>query len=141
MRLNTASVTVGFAKKLEDDSARFYEGLAAQNPANSVVLLSLAKENRRCATDIERAYYGVITDAIESCFTFDIDTEKYSFTFDMPVSGGLKQAVAMEERILAFYEEAAEQSRSLMCDVPRAFGLAAKKRAQRIGRLKALAGQ
>jgi rubrerythrin len=56
-------------------------------------------------------------------------------------SDALKEALAMEEKILKFYGIAAEQSKHLMADVPRSFTLVAKKRSERIPKLKALLDQ
>jgi hypothetical protein len=44
----------------------------------------------------------------------------------------------MEEKILNFYHVAAEQSKHLMADVPRSFTLVAKKRNERIPKIKEL---
>jgi len=44
----------------------------------------------------------------------------------------------MEEKIVRFYSDAAQQSRSLMADVPRAFAMVAKKRDNRSSILKSL---
>ena len=138
MKLNTASQAISLARKLEEDAARFYEELAGRDQANAAVLLTFAKENKRFISDIQRAYYGVITDAIEGCFAFDLDEDKYVISSKAPESSGLKQAIAIEETIIKFYGDAAEQSRSLMCDVPRVFNLVAKKRGQRLAKLKSM---
>jgi rubrerythrin len=55
-------------------------------------------------------------------------------------SNALNKAIEMEEQILKFYSDAAEQSKSLMADVPRAFMMIAKKRSGRIAKLRALLG-
>jgi len=47
-------------------------------------------------------------------------------------------AVALEEKIVKFYLDAAEVSKSLMADVPQAFERIAKKRNERILKLKPL---
>jgi hypothetical protein len=47
----------------------------------------------------------------------------------------------MEEKILKFYYVAAEQSKHLMADVPTNFTLVARKRNERIPKLKALLDQ
>ncbi|MBT9170736.1 MAG: hypothetical protein DDT18_01083 [Actinobacteria bacterium] len=47
----------------------------------------------------------------------------------------------MEEKIIKFYSDAAEQSQSLMADVPRAFQMVAKKRDKRRAMLKSLLGK
>jgi len=142
MILHTASEGVTFAKKLENDSAEFYEKLAQRSTGNAETLLSFAKENRKYVTQVESAYYGVITDAIEGCFAFNIDPDDYVLktTVDdgADYTGALKQAVEIEETIIRFYTDAAEQSKSLMADVPRAFMLIARKRAGRLEKLGSL---
>ena len=50
----------------------------------------------------------------------------------------LAQAVALEEKTLRFYADAAEQSKSLMADVSRAFVMVAKKRASRKQQLESM---
>jgi hypothetical protein len=52
----------------------------------------------------------------------------------------LAKAIKIEEKMKRFYEDAAEQSKSLMADVPRTFVRIAKKRGERIAKLKALQG-
>jgi len=46
--------------------------------------------------------------------------------------------LTIEEKILNFYQVAAEQSKHLMADVPRSFTLVAKKRSERVPKLKEL---
>ena len=77
MRLNTASEVISFTRKLEEDSAKFYEDLAQADIKGGETLLSLAQENRKNIIQIERAYYGVITDALEGCFAFNINLDEY----------------------------------------------------------------
>jgi rubrerythrin len=50
----------------------------------------------------------------------------------------IRQAIDMEEKIVKFYTEAAEQSKALMADVPIAFRLVAKKRRNRLSALRSL---
>src|SRR4030042_2631152 len=78
MRLNTASQVISLARKLEEDGARFYEILAQRDGVNREMLLSFAKENKKNIAQVEMAYYGVITDAIEGCFAFDMDPDEYT---------------------------------------------------------------
>jgi hypothetical protein len=106
--------------------------------------LALAEENKKHIIQIERAYYGVITDAIEGCFAFNLDADSY--ILDTTIQDGLDSAEAlnkalkMEETIIRFYQDAAEQSKPLMADIPRSFTLIANKRKNRLPRLKALSG-
>ena len=145
MKLNTAAEVISFTRQLEEDSARFYEDLAQRYQKDDETWLSLARENRKNIVQIERAYYGVITDAIEGCFAFNINLDEYTFqtelTEETSCSDALDKAIEMEERIKKFYSDAAEQSKSLMADVPRAFVMIARKRDERISRLKSLLGK
>jgi len=145
MALNTASATISFAKKLEEDSAKFYEDLSQRYPKGKDVFLSFVKENGKNVVQIERTYYGVITDAIEGCFAFNIDPDEYTLKTQLAentsYSDALDRAVEMEEKIIKFYSDAAEQSKSLMADVPRAFRMIAKKRDSRRLELRSLPGK
>jgi rubrerythrin len=141
MELNTASAAISFAKKLENESAKFYEDLAKRTKDEDV-FLSFAKENRKNVVQIERAYYEVITDAIEGCFAFKISPDEYTFETelaeDASYSDALGKAVEIEEKMIKFYSDAAEQSKSLMADIPRAFTLIARKREGRESKLRLL---
>jgi len=140
--LNTASAIISFAKKLEEDSAKFYRDLAQRYVKDRDIFSSFAEENRKNVVQIERAYYGVITDAIEGCFAFDIESEAYvvetTLAEDASYSGALGKAIELEEKIGKFYADAAEQSKSYMADVPRAFMLIVKKRNNRVVKLGSL---
>ncbi len=142
MILHTASEGITLARKLENDSARFYEELAQRYVKDAETFLSFARDNKKNITQIERAYYGVITDAIEGCFAFNIDADKYTFSIAIPeganYADSLNQAEKIEEKILKFYSDAAEQSKSLMADIPRVFALVAKRRSNRGSKLSEL---
>ena len=136
MKLQTASATISFAKKLEDESAKFYEDLAQRYTEGKDTFLSFAKENGKNVVQIERAYYGVITDAIEGCFAFNLNPDEYTVKTELAeeasYSEALDKAVEIEEKIIKFYSDAAEQSKSLLADVPRVFTMIAKKRSSRM---------
>ena len=142
MILHTASEGITFARKLENDSAEFYENLAQQSAEDAETFISFARDNKKNIVQFERAYYGVITDAIEGCFAFNIDPDDYSLKTAVPDGTGyadvLGQAVEIEKTIIKFYTDAAEQSRSLMADVPRVFAMIARKRENRIEKLGSL---
>ncbi|MFC1911953.1 hypothetical protein ACFLXG_02195 [Chloroflexota bacterium] len=145
MELNTASAAIGFAKALEEDSAKFYEDLSRRYPQNEEVFFALVKENRKNAAQVQRAYYEVITDAIEGCFAFNMNPDEYTLKTELAEETGypeaLEQAVAIEDKIIKFYLDAAEQSKSLLADVPRTFKMIARKRDNRLSILKSLAGK
>ncbi len=142
MILHTASEGITLARKLENDSAMFYESLAQRYTKDAETFLTFAKDNKKNIAQIERAYYGVITDAIEGCFAFNIDPDDYAFKITIPEGANyddiLDQAVEIEEKIIKFYSDAAEQSKPLMADVPRAFIMAAKKKETRTPKLRSL---
>jgi hypothetical protein len=142
MKLQTASSVISFAKELEGQSARFYEALAEKFAKDGDSFLSFAKENQKYTVQIERAYYGVISDAIEGCFAFDLEPGDYAIEATLAESAGyadaLSQAVRMEETLVKFYTDAAKQSESLMADVPRAFMFVSRKRGERIAKLGSL---
>jgi hypothetical protein len=142
MKLQTASSVISLAKELENKAAGFYEDLAARYAGGKDSFLAFAAENKKYIVQIERAYYGVITDAIEGCFAFDLDADNYAVVMTLAGDAGqaeaVKQATMLEETMIRFYTDAAEQSQSLMADVPRAFMLIVKKRKDRLAKLEAL---
>ena len=141
MRLNTASQVISLARKLEEDGTHFYETLAQRYGVNREMLLSFAKEDKKSIVQVEMAYYGVITDAIEGCFAFDMDPDEYTTEARLAegatYANALRLAIEMEVRTLRFYSVAAEQSKSLLADVSRVFSISAKKRGERLQRLRA----
>jgi rubrerythrin len=142
MKLQTASSVISFARELEGESVKFYEDLAQRFAEGEDSFLSFARENRKYIVQIERAYYGVITDAIEGCFAFDMESDGYAIETALAEKTGysdaLSQAIEMEETMVKFYTDAAEQSQSLMADVPRAFMLIVRKRNDRLAKLRSL---
>jgi len=142
MIINTCSEAISLAKELENKSAKFYHTLSDHFPQHKELFLSFVKENENYITQIDRAYYGVITDAFEGCFAFHMNPEDYAFKTDLTEAPTLQEALTkaleIEEKIVQFDTDAAEQSKSLMADVPRAFKLVAKKRANRQSTLKSL---
>ncbi len=145
MELHTASEVISFAKELENESAKFYRDLSQRYSEDEDILLSCAKENEKNIVQIERAYYGGITDAIEGCFAFDIKPDEYTFETALSEKtshpDALNRAIAIEEKMIKFYSDAAEQSKSLMADVPRNFMMVVKKRSNRIPKLRSLLGK
>lgn len=144
MKLQTSSATISFAKKLEEKAANFYQEIARRYAEGKESFSLFATENKKNGLQIERAYYEVITDALEGCFAFEIDSGKYEIETLLEdkasYADALAKAIKIEEKIKMFYEDAAEQSKSLMADVPRVFVRIAKKRGERIAKLKTLRG-
>lgn len=143
MKLCTASETISFIRdELEEKGAKFYEELAKRFPEQEDLFLSLAKENRKFIKQVQLAYQSVITDAIEGCYAFDLESEDYTLDTDTPTDVGLadaaKRALAIEEKTMEFYKKGADQSEALLADVPRNFKMVLKKRNNRLEKLKSL---
>jgi len=142
MLLHTASEGIAFAKGLEKESATFYEELATRWPAEEETFLAFASANRKNVAEIDRTYYGVITDAIEGGFCFDLDPASYvvhAQPFETTsIADAVTAAIASEETIIRFYSDAVEQSKPLMADVPRVFVAIAKKHQKRLAALQAM---
>jgi rubrerythrin len=142
MIIHTMSEGITLARKLENDSAAFYEALAKKYAADADVYLSIAKDNKKNIAQIDRSYYGVITDALEGGYALNLEADKYviktTLAANVKLADALKQAVAMEDTIIDYYTVAAEQSRALMADVPQTFLLVAKKRKSRKEKLAQL---
>ncbi|MFC1988223.1 hypothetical protein ACFLVJ_00060 [Chloroflexota bacterium] len=142
MRLHTASEVISLSRKLENESAEFYEELPRKYARDEDVLHSFAEENRRNVVQIERTYYGVISDALESGFAFDMEADDYileaSLAQNATYHEALDKAIKIEGHIVKFYSDATEQSQALMADVPRVFKLVTQKRIARILKLESL---
>jgi len=144
-RLKTASAVISFAANLEGDMAKLYEDLARRYPEGREIFLSFSKGNGQNRALLERAYYEAITDAIEACFSFEEGLDPGAYALDAKPTGAmgfadaLRFAIEAEGRAKGFYEEAARLSKGLMADIPRAFEIIARKRGDRIAKLKALA--
>lgn len=142
MKLCTASETISFIRGLEEKGAAFYESLAERFPARKELFLAFSRENHKYIKQVQMAYQSVITDAIEGCFAFDLDTDDFILNTDLPRDTGMadaaKKALEIEDVILRCYTKGAEQSGSLLADVPRNFKIIVKKRQSRLETLRSL---
>lgn len=140
--LNTCSQVVSLAKELENRAKEFYLTLCSRFPDKADLFRDFAKDSSTYITNLERAYYGVISDAYEGCFAFSLDPEDYRIDTEvregLDLSSAVAKALKMEEKLIEFYRTAAEQSKNLMADVPRAMETIAKKRLERVCKLKGL---
>jgi len=137
----TCSAIISFADKLEDNSSRFYEKLAEKSAENKETFLAFAKESRKNKVLVTRTYQETITDALEACF-IQINLSNYlaetTIKEDMSYLDALEMAIELEERASSFYFDVAEQSKSLLATIPRAFRKVAEKRNNRKLKLKSL---
>jgi rubrerythrin len=142
----TASTVIDFAGKLEEDSSRFYEELAAKFAENKEQFLSFAEESQKNKILILRTYQETITDALEACFCFKgLNLEEYvvSTTLgrDMSFSEALKLAIDNEQRTIQFYSTIANLSKGLLATIPMAFKRVAERRKNRELILRMLANK
>jgi hypothetical protein len=142
MRLHTASETIRFIAGLEERAAAFYEMLAKKFPGRHELFLAFAKENRKYVQQVQRTYQSVISDAIEGCFAFDLESDDFLLDTELPQDASLSEAaskaLAIESRILKCYSAGAEQSGPLLADVPRNFKIIVKKRQGRLDQVASL---
>ena len=143
MKLITASAAISFSEKLESDSAEFYKNLTHKFPGTADLCLPFIKENGKFSTAIQRAYYSVISDALEGCFCFEaVDTDDYTINTDLADVAAARdaraRAIEIEQTIVRFYSAAYEASRSLIADVAMVFRHTARKRGVRIRTLQSL---
>src|SRR4030043_2199462 len=93
MGISTCSGAISLSRELENESAKFYQELSKSFEKDKDLFLTFAKENAKYVTQIERAYYGVITDAIEGCFAFHINPEEYALKTELPERASYSEAL------------------------------------------------
>ena len=143
MELNTTAAVIRFATEVEEKSAKFYDDCAKRYREVEETFLSFIRENKKNVTLVKRVYYGVISDALEACFSFKglkVDEFLLETEFDekASLSDVLKMSLEMENKIQEFYQRASALSESLMADLPRALKKVAEKRNERKHTLESL---
>ncbi|MDR3568566.1 MAG: hypothetical protein P4L43_11120 [Syntrophobacteraceae bacterium] len=141
MELRTSSAVIGFAESLETGAARFYEAAAARIVDLAPFFRDLARENGKNVQSIKRAYYSVISDALETGFSFqNLLSEPYAIETVLPPEGDAAQiltiAIANETRMVSFYQQAAHCSQSFMADLSRVLKRIANNGEKRLSRLR-----
>ena len=140
--LQTASEVISFLRSLEEKLSGFYEETAREHAKDTEMWLGFAGENRKYVSQVERAYYDIISDALEGCFAFELDPDDYEITpvpdKDGGYAGVLKKALEMENIIIRFYASAAAQSKPFLAAVPQTLDRIARKRADRLTVIESL---
>ena len=99
-------------------------------------------ENRKNQTMVKRTYYGVISDALEACFSFQkgMNPDDYFADTEIPADESLvealQRAITIEETTQKAYSDAATLSEGFMADIPRTFRIIANNRGRRIAELR-----
>jgi len=142
MRLQTAAQVVGLARRLARQSAEFYAGLAETDVDHRDQFQAYSCQDSRSTKQIEQAYRYVVSDALETGFSFDLEADDYTLQLALGRAAGLAaqigQAKKVEEMIIRFFRDAASQSESLMADIPQLFRTLASKRIRRLNDLAEL---
>ena len=142
MRLQTAGQVVDLAKRLGRQSAEFYANLAEADCDHRDLFQVYSRQDSRSTKQIEQTYRYVVSDALETGFSFDLEEDDYTPQFALEGAAGLAdrigQAKMLEEIAVRFFRDAASQSESLMADLPGLFRTLARKRMRRLADLAEL---
>ncbi len=141
----TASAVISFSQELEDSSSRFYQDLGVRFTECRDAFLGFARDGSKNELLITRTYQETISDALETGFSFQgLRLEDHLVELTLPIDISLAEALGMaidlEEKAVAFYEEVAERSQSLLATIPGAFRRVAKRRRRRKAALEAMRG-
>ena len=142
MECTTAASVITYVSKIELDSAKLYEEWGKLHEKLRNPFEAFAKTNKKNEQRIKRAYYSVVSDALETGFCFkDIraDIVMPQFSKGASVSEILKLAVTLENEIRNFYGKAANSSRALLPDVPRQMEKVSHERTKRVEQLEGMA--
>ena len=136
MRLQTAAQVVDLAMRLGRQSAEFYANLAEADCDHRDLFQVYSRQDSRSTKQIEQTYRYVVSDALETGFSFDLEEDDYTLHSDLEESARpadrIGQAKKIEEIIVRFFRDAAAQSESLMADIPGLFRTLASKRMRRL---------
>jgi len=139
--LNTAAAVIAYVSKIEQETAEFYETWARKHDECSEIFQSFVKDNRKNEKNIKRAYYSVVSDALETNFCFEglrVDMARPQVAQDASSSDVLKTSLELEKSIRAFYEEASAVSKALLADVTRVMDRVAKSRKVREEKIRSM---
>jgi hypothetical protein len=142
MECITAASVITYVSKIELDSAKLYEQWGKLHGQLRDSFEAFAKVNKKNEQRVKRAYYSVVSDALETGFCFKdlrADIVIPEFSKGASVSEVLNLAVSLERQIQDFYVKAANSSRALLPDVPRQMDKVAQERAKRIEQLQVMA--
>ena len=141
MPLTNFGAILNFAETLEQADAAFYTAAAAADPgAARETYRELAGEGEKNLSLVRRTRRENVTEMILEPI-HDFTRDRYQIAVDTPTASALPailaSAIALEDRAIAYYGDAAEKIRALP-EVSRALKTLAKKRRKRRERLAAL---
>jgi rubrerythrin len=141
MECTTAASVITYVSKIELDSATLYEQWGRLHEKFRDPFEAFAKSNKKHEQRVKRAYYSVVSDALETGFCFKdlrADIVIPEFSKGASVSEVLNLAVALETKIRDFYVKAATSSRALLADVSRQMDKVSQDRTKRMEQLQAM---
>lgn len=136
MPLTNFGAILNFAEALEKSDMEFYSQVSA---SRGELFASLAKENKKNMALVQRTRRENVTEMILEPIR---DFARDSYQVSLPAADGLdsggilEAAVALENRAIRYYTDAAEKIRALP-EVARALKALAKKRRKRLERVEA----
>jgi hypothetical protein len=142
MECTTAASVITHVSKIELDSAKLYEQWGKLHEKLRDSFEAFAKANRKNEQRVKRAYYSVVSDALETGFCFKeirADIVIPEVSKGASVSEVLNRAVALEKEIREFYGKAANSSRALLADVSRQMEKVSQERTRRVEQLQSMA--
>jgi hypothetical protein len=141
MELKTASSVINYISAIEGQSADWYAQHARKHSDLEKLFATFAAENKKFGKRLKKAYYSGVTDALETNFSF----QGLEATVNMPdtlesasADQLLKNSFELETQIQSFYSTAADLSRDLLADLPRAMDRVRRARDKRLGALQAM---
>ena len=137
--LKTASSVINYISTIEKQAAQWYAQHARRHSDLEKLFTAFAAENKKFGKRLQKAYYSGVTDALETNFSFQGLKGKVSIP-DAVESASVDQllelSLELETQIQSFYLQAADLSRDLLADVPRAMDRVGRARDQRLGELQ-----
>ena len=132
--LNTAASVISYVSKVEDESARFYTVVSQKDRSIGKLFSEFPRENKKYETNVKRAYYNMVSDALETGFCFqdlndDIRIPDPNVQVDRSVL--LNASLQLETALLQFYRKAALAAKSLLGDLSRAMANVVRSREKR----------
>ncbi len=141
MELNTAASVIKYVSRLELESGKLYEEWSKLHEKVRDTFEMFSRENKKNEEKVKRAYFSVVSDALETGFCFrglEGELTIPEFRQGVTVVEVLDLAIGLENEIKDFYVEAADLSRCLLADVTREMQKVANARDNRISKLVAM---
>ena len=141
MELSTAGSFVTYVSKIEQESAALYSSWARQHDELKELFLAIAEDNKKNERAIRGAYYGVVSDALETNFCFkglQADLEVPHLCEKASPLAVLEAGIRIERDLRGFYIEAAQRCKAFLPDVSRAAERVAKMREGRLKKLRSI---